>query len=71
MKAIMPRPQNNQVVVFHPLIRLGKARDESNNTRLGLEVKSHIFKEVALVHVDHIMPGELQAQILIESINAT
>ena len=71
MKAIMPRPRSNQVVVFHPLIRFGEARDKPNNIKSGLEVKSRAFKGVALVHVDHIMPGEPQAQMLVKSINAT
>ena len=71
MKAIMPRLRSNQVVVFHPLVRFKETQDEPNDIILGFEVKSCTFKVVALVHVDHIVLGEPQAQILVESINTT
>ena len=34
----MPRPRSDEVIVLHPLVRFGKARDKPDNGRPGLKV---------------------------------
>ena len=70
IKTVVPLPNDNHVVILHALIRFKEARYQSDNLGLGLEIVSRVSELVALVHVNHIMPHEPQAHLLIESIYA-
>ena len=71
MKTVVPLPGVNQVVILHAFVRLRKTRYQSNNVESRLEIISRVYKFVALVHVNYILPRESQAHLLVQSIYAT
>ena len=71
VKIVMPLLGDNQIVVLHAFVRLRKTRYQSNNVGPRLKVISRVSKFVAPVHVNNIIPRELQAYLLVESIYAT
>ena len=71
VKTVMPFTKGNQVVILHALVGLGKTQDESNHGRPRLKVVARVYQQVALVHPNDIVPGEVQSHLLVESIYVT
>ena len=59
-----------KTVILHTLIRFGKTGYQPDDLGPGLEVVSRIGELVAFVHVDHIMPCEPKAQLLVQNVYA-
>ena len=71
VKTIMPFTGGDQVVIFHALVGFWETRNEPNDKRLRLKVIPRICEQMALVHLNDVVPGEVQPHLLIESIYTT
>ena len=60
-KTAMPCSRCNQVVILHPLVRIGKIGNKLNNVRSGFKVKPRSFLCVTLIHMKYVDPGEPQS----------
>ena len=58
VKTVVPLPRDDQIVILQAFVGLRKARYQSNNIGMGLEVISRTSKGMALVHVNDVVPCE-------------
>ena len=69
MKTVTPLPEDNKIVILHAFVLLRETGYQSDDVGPGLEIIPRAAELVALIQVNHIMPSEPQAHLLVESIH--
>ena len=56
VKIVVPLPRGDQIVILQAFVRLRKAKYQSNNIGLGLEVIPCASKGMTLIHMNDVVP---------------
>ena len=71
MKSIMPFPRNNQEVLVHTFVSIGKTQYEPDFKDPSFEVASLALKVLTIIHPINIMMGEVYTHLLFKGVYAT